>query len=239
MDDFLKFLQSHSRSPINVQFFKRNNASDHIQAEASYSVVVEEFIKETDDSLKLLCSNGMAGPGKSTVTIVFPSHSEFEQNENIWEISYRLSTEAVSIRCTFPKVLRVNKAEQTLSKPQIKEFRNDKGNLARIYIDIPEGSSDIYFVQKTEELLTQLLTTWRVFSLVRRIGVSTTWKYKRLQFESINAVTLPGNMFFELQAYESNELINIEVGTELAINLDKGILSFVFDDIQYELVRIK
>ncbi|MCC7303852.1 hypothetical protein IT418_00320 [bacterium] len=237
MQDFISALNEQLKAQITILFHHKTDGLLQQVADASYTLYLSSYTA-TDSVITLQLSNGMEGDARSDLTVSLPISSQFtKKNDTEWQVEYETASKTQNVRLLFTPKISAKSSQVKVETPSIKEFRDDEGKLARLYIETPEEGVNLTYLHKINSILGQLLGSWS--------NIIITTKNSDLDFtnEPVNYVTIellpiPGNAFFELQVNTVKGDRTLEIATTLVIDLVKSRITFTLEEIEYQIAKV-
>lgn len=235
VQEFLSQLQSNYNSQVTVLFYRKVDGIIQQMADASYTLyIVSAGIQ--DSSLQLRLTNGMENAGRSEMNIIIPNTAVYiKQSETEWQVEYPLDNKVQVIKVLFTPKVFAKPSQVVVGKPAIKEFRNNNGELARLYIESPEEGANIEYLNKIKSVLDQLLSSWITITVTGSDLVDFAGEV--VTYSGIELIMLPGNTFYELQLETAKGERTLEIATTLSVDLEKSKISFSLEGDTFEIKK--
>jgi hypothetical protein len=237
MNELLSALQQRINQQVTIIFYHRTNGIVQSTADATYVLYLRSATVDVQN-LTAVFSNGMSGNAESVLTVVLPSAAEITSlSESEWQADYAANSRELRVRFLFQPKLTAQPSQIHVNKPTVKEIKDDAGNLIRLYLETPEEGATIDFLKSMKQVVEQLLTTWQVIS-VKSTSEDLEEFPDEMTFKSIELVSLPGNVFFELITTSTQGERSIEVATTMTLDFQKSTISYELEGASYEIHKV-
>lgn len=237
MNELLSALQQRINEQVTVIFYHQTNGIVQSTADATY-VLYLRSASPSEQGLTSVFSNGMSGEAESILTIVLPSTSTLSQiSESEWQVDYTIDTRELRVRFLFQPKITAKPSQVSVKKPTVKEIKDSAGNLIRLYLETPEEGATIEFLQNMKQVVGQLLSSWQVIS-VKSTSEELEEFPDEMTFKSIELVSLPGNVFFEIITTSAQGERSIDLATTLTLDFQKSSISYELEGASYEIRKV-
>lgn len=237
MNELLSALQQRVNEQVTVIFYHQTNGIVQSTADATY-VLYLRSASSTEQGLTSVFSNGMSGDAESILTVVLPSTSTLSQlSESEWQADYMIDSRELRVRFLFQPKIAAQPSQVYVNKPTVKEIKDNTGKLLRLYLETPEEGATIEFLENMKQVVEQLLTSWQVIS-VKSTSEELEEFPDEMTFKSIELVSLPGNVFFEVITTSAQGERSIDLATTLTLDFQKSSISYELEGASYEIRKV-
>lgn len=234
--EFLQDIATYKNRPVTVIFLHRSDEIAQQITDSTYSLYLDDITTHESHTL-LTFHNGMDGEAKSTVLVNLPENAICKKiSSAVWEVEYPKNDLTIITRFQLPKIEATTRPDT--AKPYLNEVRSKEGNLEKIIIDTPEIGANISFIENVSKIIAQILTAWHKFS-ISSVTQTDNEANKIYEYQHIETVTLPGNVFFEVQTLCDGNEESLEVATSFVVDLKASTISYQLDEILYTIRRVQ
>jgi len=238
MNEFLAALQQWVSQQITVIFYHKTNGVLQSTADASY-VLYLQSANILENELTATLTNGMSGDSQSLLSVTLPSTAQITRtSETEWIADYEVNGKQLRVRFLFPKKTTATPSQVYVQKPTVKEIKDSTGKLIRLYLETPEEGATIEFLENMKQVVEQLLSTWQVIS-VKSTSEELEEFPSAMTFKSIELVSLPGNVFFEVVTTSPQGERAFEMATTLTLDFVKSTIVYELEGASYEIKKVE
>ncbi len=236
MQEFIAAINDNTGKQITIVFYRKNDGVISQMADAVYTLYISSIVN-TEKDLDLTLTNGATSDGKTDVHVKIPQTASFTSvTSSEWHVEFDTPTTRQVIKILFPAKIVETPTQVHVNKPSIKEIRNEKDELVRLYIETPEEGATMQFLNQISQVIDQLMKSWNIIR-VTTDNSEIEFKDKSVKYDSIELVTIPGNNFFELYVESEQGIEQLEMATTISIDIEHNAIEYTLDDVSYKVSK--
>jgi hypothetical protein len=238
MHELLTWVSDHKNELVILDVSHVSDGQHNYVTDATQKVILELIsVEESSYRLQFKEPENFTSPTKITLTA--PITAEVVVADTSVTITYESTKGDVRLTITSlakPKTKAIQSEDS--DEAFVREIKGTQGELKKLIIHLPADTINEPLLNTAKEVLHKLLCGWQTISIAKRSAAQLTILHSRVKVEDIVLVYLPGDSFFQLSGKDGKEGVTLDISLDLFINLEKKSMSFTFDNVAYEIVKI-